>query len=163
MYSILIWKDHAVTPARTFTVTNNADGTITLTPAGLVLQQGTNQSAVNFNNLEEGVLAANVSAAEALRLIRLLEDKAEALEGIIIEGTLTNTSKYPFNNSKKTLAIPTASTRYNTDYTVIVEAEATDGFLGDIIISDKLVNGFKIEHTGSAKSVAVKCYIQGGR
>lgn len=163
MYSILIWKDHSVTPARTFTVTNNADGTITLTPAGLVLQQGTNQSAVNFNNIEEGVLAANVSAAEALRLIRQLEDKAEALEGVIVEGTLTNSSKYPFNSSKKTLAIPTDSTRYNTDYTVIVEAEPTGGFGGDIIISDKLVNGFKIEYTGSAASVAVKCYVQGGR
>lgn len=164
MYSVLIWKDHAVTPANTYTVTQNSDGTITLTPAGTVIQQGTNMSAVNFNNQEEGVLAANVSAAEALRLIRDLEDKADALKGIIIEATLTNSSKYPFNNSKKTLAFATADTRYDKDYTVTVEAEAADGgIIGDIIISDKLVNGFKIEFTGSAKSVAVKCYVQGGR
>ena len=164
MYSLLIWKDHAVNPANTYKVTENSDGTITLTPVGTVIQQGTNMSAVNFGNMEEGILAANVSAAEALRMIRDLEDKADALKGIILEATLTNSSKYPFNNSKKTLAFGTESTRYDKDYTVTVEAEATDGgIVGDIIISDKLVNGFKIEFTGSARSVAVKCYVQGGR
>ena len=41
-YQILVWKDHAVAPANTYTVTENDDGTITLTPAGKVIQQGTN-------------------------------------------------------------------------------------------------------------------------
>ena len=164
MYSLLIWKDHAVNPANTYEVTENGDGTITLTPGGTVIQQGTNMSAVNFGNMEEGILAANVSAAEALRMIRGLEDKADAQKGIILEATLTNSSKYPFNSSKRTLAFNTEDTRYNMDYTVTVEAEATDGgIVGDIIISDKLVNGFKIEFTGSAESVAVKCYVQGVR
>lgn len=164
MYNILIWKDHAVTPNNLYAVTDNGDGTVTAVRTGTVIQQGTNMSAVNFNNQEEGVLAANVSATEALRLIRNLENKADAQKRLILEATLTNSRKYPFNDSKTTLTFDAEDTRYSKDYTVTVEAEAEDGgIIGDVIISDKLVNGFKIEFTGSAASVAVKCYVQGGR
>lgn len=162
-YQILVWKDHAVAPGNTYTVTENDDGTITLTPAGRIIQQGTNMSAVNFNNMETGIFAANVKATEALQLIRLMKDKAEALEGFILEATLTNSQKYPFNNSIKTLALGSENVRNSKDYTVIVEAEAADGFVGDINITDKMLNGFKIAYTGSATSVNVKCYVQGGK
>lgn len=81
-YNILVWKDHAVAPANTYTVTENDDGTITLTPAGEIIQQGTNMSAVNFNNMETGIFAANLGAAEALQLLRLVKDKTESLEGL---------------------------------------------------------------------------------
>lgn len=162
-YQILVWKDHAVTPGNTYNVTENSDGTITLTPAGRVVQQGTNMSAANFNNLETGVFAANVTAAEAMQLLRLLKEKTEAVEGIVLTATLTNSRNYPFNNSTKTIALGSANQRNSKDYTVIVETEAADGFVGDIVITDKMLNGFKIAFTGSAKSVAVKCYVQGGK
>lgn len=162
-YSIQIWKDHAMTPEHTFKITENSDGTITLTKVGTVVQQGTNLNAANFQNMENGILAANISAAEAHRLLRLLADAQDNLTGFIVESTLTNVQKYPFNNSQKTLAFDTALVRYNKDYTVIVEAEAEDGFVGDISITDKMLNGFKIAYTGSAASVKVKCYVQGGR
>lgn len=162
-YHVQIWKDHAVAPANTYTVVENGDGTITLVPAGKVIQQGTNMSAVNFNNMETGIFAANATAAEAMQIIRLLHDKAESLEGIILEATLTNSSRYPFNNSVKTLALGSENLRNTKDYTVTVEAEATGGFVGDIVISDKMLNGFKIAFTGSAKSVKVRCYVQGGK
>lgn len=162
-YQILVWKDHAVAPSNTYIVTENGDGTITLTPAGRIIQQGTNMSAVNFNNMETGIFAANMATAEAMQLIRLMKDKAEALEGFILEATLTNSRKYPFNNSIKTLALGSENIRNSKDYTVIVEAEAVDGFIGDINITDKMLNGFKIAYTGSASSVKVKCYVQGGK
>ena len=38
----------------------------------------------------------------------------------------------------------------------------TGGFPGDIVITEKLLNGFKMAHTGSAKSVTVKVYVKGG-
>ncbi|KAB0577220.1 hypothetical protein EI53_01244 [Fusobacterium naviforme] len=166
MYGVIIWKDHAVTPDNLYKVTDNGDGTVTAVRAGTVIQQGTNMNAANFNNLEQGVLAANLSAAEALRVIRDLQDRTEALKGLkglVLEATLTNSSKYPFNNSQKTIALGNENERYNTDYTVIVEAEAQDGFIGDIKVSDKMLNGFKLEYSGSAKTVNVKCYVQGGR
>lgn len=162
-YNILVWKDHAAAPANTYTVTENDDGTITLTPAGEIIQQGTNMSAVNFNNMETGIFAANMAAAEALQLLRLVKDKTDSLEGIILEDTLTNTQKYPFNDSVKTLALGNENVRNNKDYTVIVETEAADGFVGDIVVTDKMLNGFKLAYTGSASSVNVKCYVQGGK
>ncbi len=163
MYLVTFWKDHAVDPANTYKVVQNADGTITLIPAGKVVQQGTNMSSVNFNNMESGILAANASGMEAMQLLRLFGEKATALEGVILEAELTNSQKYPFNNSVKTLAFSSADVRNNKDYTVIVEAEAEGGFIGDIAISDKMLNGFKIAFTGSASRVKVKCYVQGGK
>ena len=87
----------------------------------------------------------------------------EAVEGEVVqEGTPQNAqNSYPFNNSKKTLALTTP--RGNLDYTVNVEAEAKDaGGVGEIRITDKQLNGFKIEYTGAAKEVTVKCTVQGG-
>lgn len=163
MYAVLVWKDHAVTPENLYNVTDNRNGTVTAVRAGTVIQQGTNMSAANFNNMERGILAANVSSAEALRAIRCLQDKAEALEGLVLSATLNNSSKYPFNSSKTTVPFGNGNERYSTDYTIIVEAKAESGFVGDIIVSDKMTNGFKLEFTGSAKKVAVKCFVQGGR
>lgn len=163
MYNVMLWKDHAVAPDKTYTVIQNSDGTITLVPAGKIIQQGTNMSAFNFNNMEQGILAANITGIEALRLISFLQTKTEALEGQVLEETLTNSKKYPFNDSIKTIALDSNNPRNNKDYTITVEAEAADGFVGDIVITDKMLNGFKIAYTGSASSVSVKCYVQGGK
>ena len=67
------------------------------------------------------------------------------------------------NDSGATLPLDDSNPRNNKDYTITVEAEAADGFVGDIVISDKMLNGFKIAYTGSASSVKVKCYVQGGK
>lgn len=57
MFSRKRWKDHAVQRPHTYTQVTNADGSTTFTPApGNVLQQGTNQSATNFNAMEEGIM-----------------------------------------------------------------------------------------------------------
>jgi len=119
--------------------------------------------AFNFNNMEQGIFAANVLTAESIRMIMMLQNKTDSLEGIILEETLTNSKKYPFNDSVKTIALGNENLRNNKDYTVIVETEAADGFVGDIVITDKMLNGFKIAYTGSASSVKVKCYVQGGK
>lgn len=56
------WKDHVVERPRTYTETVNGDGSKTFTAApGAVIQQGTPQSATNFNHLEEGL--TNYAAA----------------------------------------------------------------------------------------------------
>lgn len=50
------WKDHVVERPRTYTEATNSDGSKTFTPApGTVLQQGTPQSATNFNTMEEAL------------------------------------------------------------------------------------------------------------
>ena len=163
MYQYVLWKDHAVDPAHTYKVTENADGTITLTRVGKVIQQGTNLSAENFNRMEAGIFGAAGTALETAMMVRKAMDKAEALEGIVLTVDLTNSQKYPFNNSQKTVAFPSAAVRNNKDYTVIVEVQTVaGGFVGDIKISDKMLNGFKIQYSGSATSATLKLYIQGG-
>ena len=55
-YSRTYWQDRAVERPRTYTEAVNSDGSKTYTPApGEVIQEGTPQSATNFNHLEEGL------------------------------------------------------------------------------------------------------------
>lgn len=50
------WKDHVVERPRTYTETVNGDNSKTFTPApGQVIQQGTPQSATNFNTMDEAL------------------------------------------------------------------------------------------------------------
>ena len=101
------------------------------------------------------------TAAELLRSILLHDTEIDALKGEVITTTLTNSQTYPFNNSKKTIAL--SGPKVNNDYTVDVQVNSvTGGAVGDFYITDKLTNGFKLEYTGSATSVAVTLHIRGG-
>lgn len=99
-----------------------------------------------------------------------LKMNEENIKNVIIEATLTNNRSYPFNDSKQTIAFNAESMRRNINYTFYIEIEEsegggiadTGGGVGDIIVSDKLINGFKVEYTGAAKSVTLKIYVQGG-
>ena len=157
-----IWKDHVTQFSNRYKEINNADGTITHEAVeGEVIQEGTPQNAKNFNDMEQRILAAGEVAGLAMLKVGAVESKVEGLAGEIIETTLTNSKEYPFNNSKKTLALKTP--RGNLDYTVFVESSTEDaGGIGEIKITDKQLNGFKIEFTGAAKEVSVKCTVQGG-
>ncbi|MEG2298801.1 MAG: hypothetical protein RSB75_04310 [Anaerovoracaceae bacterium] len=162
MYELKKWQDHVTQFQDRFREVENSDGTFTHEPVeGEVIQQGTPQSAKNFNRMEEGILAANELGALMLLALNHNRQAIKSLSGEIVTSTLTNSHQYPFNNSKKTLSLGTK--RDNLNYTVHVEAASVNGgAVGDIIISDKQLNGFKIEFTGSAKSVDVKCYVKGG-
>ena len=74
--------------------------------------------------------------------------------------TLTNTKRFPFNDSKSSVSL--AKTQKNTKYVIIAEPSTVAGNIGDINVSDRLTNGFKLAFTGSAKSVTVKYYVIGG-
>jgi hypothetical protein len=157
-----IWKDHVTQYSNRYKEVQNADGTITHEAVeGEVIQEGTPQNAKNFNDLEERVFSNREVAGMAMLKVIAAEGRIKGLQGEVVSATLTNTKNYPFNNSKKTLAL--ATPRGNLDYTVYVEAVAEGaGGIGEIKITDKQLNGFKIEYTGAAKSVTVKCTIQGG-
>ena len=87
-----------------------------------------------------------------------LKDRTAVVSGTV---ALTNSQDYPFNNSIQTVAI--ANTRDNMDYVIDwVVTASSGGNVGDILISDKLLNGFKIEFTGSATSVTIKYLVVGG-
>ncbi len=143
MYSKTIWQDHVVDQN------------------GQVIQQGTALSARNLNNIENGIFEDRetlfVLTQQMMQHKRLLAD----FEGEVGQVTLTNTQAYPFNNSKITVALQKA--RDTLNYTVQTEIiSASGGFPGNIKISDKQLNGFKIEFDGSATTVTVKYIVRGG-
>jgi hypothetical protein len=127
---------------------------------GELIQEGTDQSAGNFNNLEHGVsdvhLAALILSVGMLPAIR-------ANEVEVIEVTLKNTSKsIPFNNSTQSIALANKRDSANYDVEIqVVEATGT-GIVGVFDITDKMLNGFKLAYSGSAASVTVKLTIKGG-
>lgn len=132
---------------------------------GTVQQQGTPQNAANFNNLEGGVIDAHLAALLLLNGHRQNEWRIEDLEKATVQEvgtvTLTNSQKFPFNNSQTTVAL--ANVRDNLYYVVeVISVSASGGPAGEIEVTDRQVNGFKIAHTGSASSVTVTYAVIGG-
>lgn len=125
--------------------------------SGETIQQGTPQSAKNFNNIESGVLDNQI--ASNLMLIAISQLEANQVVEEKIE-TLTNTAKYPFNNSAKTISI--INTRTNTNYSVDTEIIEHTGEVGNIVVYDKMVNGFKVRYDGSAGNAKIKLVVTGG-
>ena len=124
---------------------------------GELIQEGTDQSAGNFNNMENGI--SDNHTAAAMLLIAAGQIIAEqTVEEITVQ--LTNSASYPFNNSQKTVSM--ATTRTTTAYTVEADVLESDGEVGHIFITDKLLNGFKVRYDGSATSATVRLIIKGG-
>ena len=156
------WQDHVTEFSDRYTETNNDDGTISHVPVeGEVIQQGTPQNARNFNTLEEGTFSAEVLGVEAMRVLLLHQRALNGLASETGEITLTNSQKYPFNNSTKTVALKQHMD--TTAYTVEVDVLSTTGEVGRVVVSDKQLNGFKVSYTGSATSVTIKFFVKGGR
>ena len=74
--------------------------------------------------------------------------------------TLTNSQGFPFNNSK--VSVPLTNRRDNLNYIVVIVSVTGTGNIGEVEVSERLVNGFKIEFTGSAQSAAVTYAVIGG-
>ena len=122
-----------------------------------VIQEGTPQSAGNFNNMEHGISDAHLAAALLIIQGGLTAAQVEVEEKTV---TLSNSQSYPFNNSTQTIAL--SRVRNFTDYTVEAEITDHDGNVGDVRIFDRMLNGFKVAYDGSAKSATIKLRIKGG-
>jgi hypothetical protein len=161
-YNREYWKDHVVEFPTRFKETSLGNGLVDEQPApGEILQQGTPQSATHFNNLEEGVFAANERADyNQLQIMQLERDMQSAL-GVIGTVTLGNSQAYPFNNSGAT--IPLTTPRDTTDYFVDIQVlSVTGGAAGNLTVYNKLLNGFGVNFDGSATSVTIQYQVTGG-
>ena len=124
---------------------------------GELIQEGTDQSAGHFNNMEGGISDAHLAAALLIIQGGLTAAQVEVEEKTV---TLSNSQSYPFNNSTQTIAL--SRVRNFTDYTVEAEITDHDGNVGDVRIFDRMLNGFKVAYDGSAKSATIKLRIKGG-
>lgn len=145
MYNKTDWKDHVVDQS-----------------TGAVIQQGTPVSAGNMNKQENGIFQSTETVAVIMQQFRQNERLLNYNVPEVGQTTLTNSQTYPFNNSQKTVDIKTVRNTLDYDVTVDVIAPADKRNVGEILIKDKQVNGFKIEYTGSASSITVKYFIRGG-
>jgi hypothetical protein len=172
LYDITIWKNHVTDPSDLYNIVN-ADTKekvqAYLSLAGTVMQQGTPQDGTHFNNMEAGILDAHVAACLAFNAMRQNDEQVgQRFEQIgkkwqVESGTvtLTNTQAFPFNNSKKTVSLAELN-GVSPDYVVVAQVIAGVGNVGEIEISDKLANGFKIAYTGSATTVTIAYTVIGG-
>lgn len=75
--------------------------------------------------------------------------------------TLTNTSKiFPFTTSTKSVAL--SKMQPNVKYAVVAEITSSAGNAGEVVVSNKQVNGFKLAFTGSATSATIHYTVIGG-
>lgn len=126
---------------------------------GEVIQQGTLMDQAHFNNMELGISDA-VLAGQLLAF----KSEQEAYETTGETKTLTltaNSNPWPFCNTEQTVALTQMRNTTNYDVTVTVK-DYSGGEIGGFEIRDKALNGFKILHDGSAKSVTVELKITGG-
>lgn len=154
--------DHVVEYPGRFQETDLGNNLIQHDPApGEIVQEGTPLNAANMNLLDTAALQAIMMGSLNTSLLRQLSDKVEAQAGEQIEVTLTNNQQYPFNNSNK--AVQLGTNRNKKNYTVLVEVLSSEGGgVGEILVTNKLLNGFQIAYTGAASSVTVNCIVQGG-
>ena len=172
MYNQTDWKDHVTQYPNRRIITDNGDGTSTVVKdQGTVIQQGTAQSATNFNNAEAGIqdatIAAQIIGWGNLQQQRVNDAHLEVIDGEV-EGeahvvTLNNSASYPFNSTMDTpTTVALTKTRKNLFYSVEAAVTAHTGEVGDIHITDKALNGFKVSFDGSASSVTLTLRIKGG-
>lgn len=163
-YNPLKWQDEVLEEGyeNRYRETDNPDGTITHVPEkGTPVQEGTPQSARNFNHNEAGTFEAGLLGYEATRLLLQHGRDITALAGEMGAVTLTNSAKYPGNSSRKTVALK--QNRNSTHYNVVVlEPQDAAGRVGRVLVTDKLINGFKIEYTGDAPQAELVYIVQGG-
>lgn len=157
MFTPIMWQDHVNSLPGIFKIVpyDEESDLYRITEGGTVMVQGTPQDQANFGQMDGGILDASIAAALALNFAR--QNAWEIETGTV---TLTNTLTFPFNNSKKTVALE--NRRESTDYVVLIEVVDFTGNVGDIEITDKLTNGFKLAHTGSASSVTINYTLIGG-
>ena len=163
MYEPTFWEDHtnSLPGVYVIKVYDEDNDQYTITEAGETMVAGTPQDQTHFQNLEDGILDSEIVSALLLNFARQLGWDVEDLKAYVQtkntvyvgEATLTNTLAFPFNNSVKTVAL--GETLPNTYYDVNLKVTDFTGNVGELEITDKLTNGFKIQYTGSASSVTV--------
>jgi len=112
------------------------------------------KNTISLTNINELLSALDISTRLLLNHTR--QNAWEIEKGSI---TLTNSEMFPFNNSQKTIVLKKAR---ENDYIVVCDVTSFAGNVGEIVVTDRLVNGFKLGYTGSAKSVSINYQVIGG-
>lgn len=142
MYNRTYWLDH---------VTDQT---------GAVIQQGTLLDQAHFNPMEIGICDSTL--AGAIRQFKAKQDDYNMQDELhTLDLAMNETLPWPFNNKETTVALTglRESINYSVDINVLMYK---GGRLGNIRVTDRARNGFKLVHDGSATHVQVAVRISGG-
>ena len=121
----------------------------------------------NITALQTAAEDADLRLLELAFAVRMNVVHTTQLDRILMEErhkvTLENTLAFPFNstvNSPATIALD--KVRDNAEYSVEAEVLSHDGPVGEIEVTAKARNGFKISYSGSGASVALLVKVKGG-
>lgn len=161
MHDLILWKNRRTTKSNTYSVHENDDNTITLTPVvGEVIEEGTSFNQTHMNVMDYGIneamIIANLAILEAHQNGKEL--KNTGLEIGTVE--VTSSEEYPFNTERVTIAM--GNTKNTLDYMVFTYCDDLEQGRA-IRVRDKQLNGFKLEIDDCPKKpVKIKYYIMGG-
>lgn len=157
MYDLTNWQDRVVEFENRYNEIQNEDGTITHEAvAGEVLQEGTPQSATNFNNIEKGVFEN--------RVIELLNAQMNSLASAEnLENALNRVEGGTVTQNGTTINVAFNSVRNNANYEVIPVVGKSSGLTNyHFNIAAKQANGFLCDVYGEFTSVTVYFLVKGG-
>lgn len=131
----------------------------------LVLDKGTKSQrtyTINLCQEESGVYRiSDMTLAGAIMQFKAVQDGYNYADEMHTATLAQTGSKWPFNNTPTTIAL--AQLRESTNYGVEVTVLAySGGRLGNIRVTDRARNGFKLVHDGSATTVKVQIRVTGG-
>ena len=133
--------------------------------AGLKTTDATHTS--NIAALQDAAEDADLRLLELAFAMRMNIVHTTQLDRILMEErhkvTLENTLTFPFNstvNSPATIALD--KVRDNAEYSVEAEVLSHDGPVGEIEVTGKARNGFKISYSGSGAGVTLLVKVKGG-
>ena len=121
----------------------------------------------NIAALQTAAEDADLRLLELAFAVRMNVVHTTQLDRILMEErhkvTLENTLAFPFNstvNSPATIALD--KVRDNAEYSVEAEVLSHNGPVGEIEVTAKARNGFKISYSGSGASVTLLVKVKGG-
>lgn len=172
MYNQTKWEDRATQYEDLYIETNETGGRIRHTPyEGEISTEGTPQDAMNFNNIETGIqdatIATQILSWWALQDMRRDYAHQALMDSEVLgeskEVTLKNTANFPFNTTVDTpQTVNLTKQRKNLFYTVEAEVKSHVGEVGEINITGKALNGFKVGYTGPGSQVVLTLRVKGG-
>ena len=172
MYNQTRWVDRATQYEDLYTESSGINGTTRHVPyEGEVVDEGTPQDAAHFNNIESGIqdvtMALQIFMTDAYHKHQIDAAHQELMDAEVLgeqkEVKLTNSAKYPFNS---TMDIPETvsltQVRKNKFYSVECEIKSHKGEVGELIVTQKAENGFKLSFNGAGSEVVVTVRVKGG-
>ena len=150
----------------------NPDGTHDHIPAeGEIIQQGTPNNAQSRNLMENGIQDAHIGLDLLLldhyRKVQEYDAHNALMDSEVLgeehEISLTNNLKFPYNQTVDSpTSVPLTTHRKNLFYTVETSVKKHTGEVGEIRVTDKALNGFKLGYTGSATAATITVRVKGG-